>query len=154
MACRFMYDRRVTMFKTSHGVTLIEIMVALAILVFGALAIIGIFSMAGRSHGTAIDAELSAEMLNEIRSDLNLMALRGEKPPNDWAVDPMKFHDSERLLYRVSAKPVGGLSSEISAIKNNTPFLYAVYIEIIPSENARNEGNLYETALIVRYDNR
>jgi type II secretory pathway pseudopilin PulG len=138
--------------RAARGMTLIEVMIATGILVFGMVAILAIILTAQRSHQRAVHETNAVLVANSVLSELRAMMDKGNLPetyPPDKPFEQLPQHrDYPDYRYAVSLKKL-----EAQRRNPNAPLLgdeYYVEVTVFWAQRGEAQSATFQTAMFLQ----
>ncbi len=148
---------RLVCLRSQSGMTLIEVLIASAILVFGMVGIIAMFTAAARTHKRAVDETEASMVGSSVLAELRGLFSKGvipnptKVPPKkkDFDLDDFPAHkDFPRYHYAVRIKDL----NPTRKLKDKAVFgkEYYVEVEVFWSSRGDNKSVKFQTVMFQR----
>ncbi len=136
--------------RRTGGMTLVEVLMAIAILITGLVAIFGLLNAGFQSHKRAINETEAAIVASSVMAETRGQLARGSVPPSD---DKNTFNPSEDFpLYRVNRQVVSLEPARANAPQALTDREYFVRVEVRWSQQGENKSIVVQTIMFRNFN--
>ena len=141
-------NRRFRGSRGNSGMTLIEVLIASAILVFGMVGILALFNAAARTHKRAVDETTATQVAMSVMSELRGDFAHSRVPPSTDKSVPAESNDYPGYKYHVRiVDPEPKRTVKDTALMGKE---YYVEVKVLWSDRGEDKSVLFQTVMFLR----